>query len=50
MKKLGNELGVPMEVYGPETHMTKIVSLALMESGIQSKGNGKSVLSLNRQR
>jgi succinyl-CoA synthetase beta subunit len=29
MKELGNELGVPIEVYGPETHMTKIVSMAL---------------------
>jgi ATP-citrate lyase beta-subunit len=29
MKKLGEKLGVPIEVYGPETHMTKIVSLAL---------------------
>lgn len=29
MRKLGESLGVPIEVYGPETHMTKIVSLAL---------------------
>jgi ATP-citrate lyase beta-subunit len=29
MKKLGDELGVPIEVYGPETHMTRIVDLAL---------------------
>ncbi|MCF7794601.1 MAG: ATPase [Candidatus Cloacimonetes bacterium] len=29
MKRLGEKLGVPIEVYGPETHMTKIVSLAL---------------------
>ena len=29
MKNLGAKLGVPIEVYGPETHMTKIVSLAL---------------------
>ncbi|MEI6221504.1 MAG: ATP citrate lyase citrate-binding domain-containing protein [bacterium] len=29
MKKLGQELGVTIEVYGPETHMTKIVSMAL---------------------
>jgi len=28
MKELGNELGVPIEVYGPETHMTKIVTIA----------------------
>lgn len=29
MRELGNEIGVPIEVYGPETHMTKIVSMAL---------------------
>ncbi|MBW2637254.1 MAG: ATPase [Deltaproteobacteria bacterium] len=29
MRILGEELGVPIEVYGPETHMTKIVSMAL---------------------
>jgi hypothetical protein len=29
MRELGQKLGVPIEVYGPETHMTKIVSTAL---------------------
>ena len=29
MRTLGQDLGVPIEVYGPETHMTKIVSMAL---------------------
>ena len=29
MKALGERIKVPIEVYGPETHMTKIVSLAL---------------------
>lgn len=29
MKNLGEKLGVPVEVYGPETHMTRIVDLAL---------------------
>ena len=29
MKKLGEELGVPIDVYGPETHMTRIVPIAL---------------------
>jgi ATP-citrate lyase beta-subunit len=29
MKKLGEEIKVPMEVYGPELHMTKVVSMAL---------------------
>ena len=27
MKELGQSLGVPIEVYGPEAHMTKIVKL-----------------------
>jgi len=31
MRRLGEELGVPVEVYGPETHMTRIVSMALAE-------------------
>ncbi len=29
MKQLGQELGMPVEVYGPEMHMTRIVDLAL---------------------
>ena len=29
MKKLGDRIGIPIDVYGPETHMTRIVSLAL---------------------
>ena len=29
MKKLGEELGLPIEVYGPETHMTRIVPMAI---------------------
>ena len=29
MKALGERIKVPIEVYGPETHMTKIVSMAL---------------------
>jgi len=29
MRELGQELGVPIEVYGPETHMTRIVNMAL---------------------
>ncbi len=32
MRELGQELNVPIEVYGPETHMTKIVSMALKEA------------------
>jgi len=29
MRALGEKIGVPIEVYGPETHMTTIVSIAL---------------------
>lgn len=29
MRQLGESLGVPIDVYGPETHMTRIVPLAL---------------------
>ena len=29
MKDMGRRIGIPTEVYGPETHMTKIVSMAL---------------------
>lgn len=29
MRRLGEELSLPISVYGPETHMTKIVSMAL---------------------
>jgi ATP-citrate lyase beta-subunit len=33
MRKMGDRLGLPVEVYGPETHMTKIVSMALKKGG-----------------
>ncbi|HLC68239.1 MAG TPA: ATP citrate lyase citrate-binding domain-containing protein [Candidatus Bilamarchaeaceae archaeon] len=33
MRALGKELGIPIEVYGPETHMTNIVSLAVRQLG-----------------
>ena len=29
MRKMGKRIGLPVEVYGPETHMTRIVSMAL---------------------
>ena len=29
MRRLGERIGIPVEVYGPETHMTRIVSTAL---------------------
>ena len=34
MRKLGDKIGVPIEVYGPETHMTKIVSIAIENLGL----------------
>jgi len=35
MKRLGKDLGVTIQVYGPETHMTKIVSLAIEDLEIE---------------
>lgn len=35
MRKLGDELGVPIEVFGPETHMTNIVPMALNALGLK---------------
>jgi ATP-citrate lyase beta-subunit len=32
MRSLGEKIGVPIEVYGPETHMTRIVPLALEDA------------------
>jgi len=29
MRRVGEEIGIPIEVFGPETHMTRIVSMAL---------------------
>ena len=34
MRELGNTLGVPIHVFGPETHMTSIVSMALGKTEI----------------
>ncbi len=31
MKTVGKKMGLPIKVFGPETHMTKIVSMALKE-------------------
>ena len=31
MRELGNEINVAIDVYGPETHMTKIVDLAIKQ-------------------
>jgi ATP-citrate lyase beta-subunit len=37
MRKLGEELGVPIQVYGSETHMTRIVALALGHKSIREQ-------------
>jgi len=29
MRKLGETLGIQIEVYGPETHMTSVVPMAI---------------------
>jgi ATP-citrate lyase beta-subunit len=41
MKELGKELGVPIEVYGPEMHMTRIVNLALGSAEEAAQGEKK---------
>jgi hypothetical protein len=33
MKELGKTLGVPIEVFGPEAHMTSIVRMGLTKKG-----------------
>ncbi len=38
MRKLGETLGVPIEVYGPETHMTAVVSMALNPAPAKAPG------------
>jgi ATP citrate (pro-S)-lyase len=34
MKEVGNSLNIPIHVFGPETHMTAIVSMALNKTDI----------------
>ena len=43
MKELGNELGVPIEVHGPEMHMTHVVDLALADQAPASDGPGQPI-------
>lgn len=33
MRQLGDELAIPIDVYGPETHMTRVISMALPAAG-----------------
>ncbi|MCK5342122.1 MAG: ATPase [Candidatus Heimdallarchaeota archaeon] len=35
MRQMGKRTGIPVEVYGPETHMTRIVSMALVEKAVK---------------
>jgi ATP citrate (pro-S)-lyase len=37
MKETGDTLGVPLYVFGPETHMTAIVSMALEKTPVNSE-------------
>lgn len=37
IQKVGTELDIPIDVYGPETHMTKIVSKAIDELGLSGR-------------
>ncbi|MCK5774393.1 MAG: ATPase, partial [Thermoplasmata archaeon] len=31
MRKVGDEIGLPIKVYGPEVHMTTIIPMALLD-------------------
>jgi ATP-citrate lyase beta-subunit len=33
MRALGDDIGIPIKVYGPEVHMTSIIPMALKEEG-----------------
>jgi ATP-citrate lyase beta-subunit len=33
MRAVGDEIGIPIQVYGPEMHMTSIIPMALSENG-----------------
>ena len=33
MRALGDEIGIPIKLYGPEVHMTSIIPMALMKGG-----------------
>ena len=42
MRDLGNNLGIPVHVFGPETHMTSIVSMALGKRDVGAVSFGRS--------
>ena len=42
MKELGDTLGVPLHVFGPETHMTAVVAMALGQRASTSSSSSKT--------
>ena len=40
MRDVGKNLGIPLHVFGPETHMTAIVGMALGKRSIPAKAAG----------
>ena len=38
MREVGDLLGIPLRVFGPDTHITAIVPLALLNQGEESAG------------
>jgi ATP citrate (pro-S)-lyase len=47
MREVGNSLGVPIHVFGPETHMTAIVAMAMNKRDIPSLPNEPNVTTAN---
>ncbi|XP_065666505.1 ATP-citrate synthase isoform X2 [Hydra vulgaris] len=48
MRELGEKLGVPLHVFGPETHMTAIVGMALNKSNTLESTEVDASLDLNK--
>jgi ATP citrate (pro-S)-lyase len=47
MREVGNSLGVPIHVFGPETHMTAIVAMAMNRRDIPSMPNEPTMTTAN---
>src|SRR5207244_501176 len=47
MREVGNSLGVPIHVFGPETHMTAIVAMAMGKRDIPSLPNEPTITTAN---
>lgn len=47
MREVGNTLGVPIYVFGPETHMTAIVAMAMKKREIPSMPNAPNTTTAN---